>query len=76
MADDFRPGDVLHQRLHYRGAFSDDLKGPYTVLDPVRTKAGKLRLRGPRGGYMTTWWRKEKLRSGSYTLTINQQEDQ
>lgn len=30
----------------------------YTVLNPPRTSRGKLRLEGPKGGYVTTWWAK------------------
>lgn len=51
---DFEPGEVIvdirrNQTIHY------------TVLDPVRTSKGKLRLRGPRGGYTTTWWTRSSL---------------
>ncbi len=49
---DFQPGDVL-MCTTYTGR----CRGPYTVCDPVRTRRGKVRLRGPKGGYFTAWWR-------------------
>lgn len=48
--EDFQPGDVITYRQTY-----GDIK-EYLVLNPVRTSTGKLRVRGPRGGFMTTWW--------------------
>lgn len=51
---DFEPGDVLEFISHDTHLVRDG--GPYTVLDPVRTINGKLRMIGPRGGYFTAWW--------------------
>lgn len=56
---DFKPGDKL--RLNPTKFISD---GVFTVLDPVRTSRGKLRLKGPRGGYRTSWWRPEHIERG------------
>jgi hypothetical protein len=63
---DYKPGEVLYQHIHYREGAKP--RGPYTVLDPVRTSTGKLRLRGPRGGYMTTWWRPDVDHKTLYTI--------
>lgn len=50
--NDFNPGDTIF----YNSAITGRKNGPFIVLDPVRTKAGKLRLKGPKGGLVTTWW--------------------
>jgi hypothetical protein len=60
--EDFKPGDVLY--LNKNKSFAPRGGGPFTVLDPVRTRKGKLRLQGPKGGYMTTWWNKIHLDRG------------
>lgn len=64
---DFRPGQVIVQRRKSDGT----VKAHYTVLDPPRTARGKLRLAGPLGGYVTTWWRPDNLpdtRQSSYAV--------
>lgn len=43
---DFKPGDRI----------VTNIGSVYTVVEPVRTSRGKLTCRGPRGGYVTTWW--------------------
>lgn len=50
---DFSPGTKL-QSLY----ICSNSNNIYTVLDPPRTSRGKLRLEGPKGGYVTTWWTK------------------
>lgn len=53
---DFQPGDVIRRTVKRSGAVVR-----YTVLDPPRTSRGKLRMSGPNGGYMTTWWDLDRL---------------
>jgi hypothetical protein len=66
MTNDFKTGDVIIQVLHYD---QNKARGPYTVDDPVRTSTGKLRLIGPRGGKLTTWWRKDSTQR-AYSLEV------
>lgn len=54
--NDFKPGTHI-ERTNRQGT----TVGRYEVLDPPRTRSGKLRLRGPRGGVLTTWWHPESL---------------
>lgn len=56
MIDDYKPGDVIE---HWNAARTVTKR--YVVMDPPRTSRGKLRLRTPSGGYMTTWWDKGRL---------------
>lgn len=62
--DDYKTDEVLYQHF-FR---NNKIIGPYVVLSPVRTKAGKLRLRGPRGGYVTTWWHKVTIPNNAYEI--------
>lgn len=61
---DFNPGTVIESEM------MNGVIHLYTVLDPARTRGGKLRLKGPRDGYQTTWWTPKTLHIYSRNLRI------
>lgn len=60
---DFKPGTIIEYESRVGTIHL------YTVIDPVRTPRGKLRVRGPKGGYSTFWWNPESIKH-SYFIRI------